>query len=133
MAILQPQIDLDQMVEDMAPITLVGGRLTEQTATSVSNTLRALIRKMNGLISHGTGVHAHHGNIDECHADIIFPSTPDTEVPVPHTLKRPAAAVTMVRADRACRIYDSSPGSWDEKILFLKCDTANAQVRVRID
>jgi len=133
MANLQRIDDTEVMIGNIPDITLVDGKLTEPMAKSLGTALRDAIRKINGLISHGSAIHGHRGNIDECHVDVVFPGTADTEVAVPHTLERVPAAVTQVRADRACITYDSSSGSWTDKLLYVKNNTANATVRLRID
>lgn len=103
----------------------------EATAGAVRDHVLRVVKQLNGYISLGDGTTGSwSGNLDAQYVDLVFPSTPDTEVKIPHGLKRVPVGYAIVRRDRACQVYDSSTGSWGESLFYLKCDTASATVKV---
>jgi hypothetical protein len=71
------------------------------------------------------------------YVDVTF-TLANANTAVPHTLKVPdsnAVRYEVIRKDRACDVYeDFSPNrrTWKPNLIYLKCDTAGAQVRLRL-
>lgn len=71
------------------------------------------------------------------YVDVTF-ALANADTAVPHTLKTPdsnAVRYDVVRKDRACDVYeDYSPNrrEWKPGLIYLKCNTAGAQVRLRL-
>lgn len=117
------------------PVLRVGeeGKISAQLVTSLNSFLRDVAAKINGFISFGGGGHASWaGDINGQYIEITFPSVENTEMRIPHGLGRLAIGVFVVRKDRACDVYDGDANTWGVKYLFLKCDTANAVVRLLV-
>lgn len=109
------------------------GKISAQLLTSLNYFLQEVSQKVNGFISFGSGSHASwSGNLDGQYVEITFPSGADTEMRVPHGLGRLPIAYFVARKDRACDVYDGSDNTWGVEYLYLKCDTANAVVRLLI-
>lgn len=120
------------LVDDIAPLELRDGKLTEPQVVSLSNAVRALISRFAGGLSHGTGVSGHRGNFDEQFYDVITPSVADTEFLVPHQLGRIPIGIEVANANKAAAIYQSSAGSWSDSLIYLKCNVAAAQLKLRM-
>lgn len=117
---------------DIPPITTKEGKISEQTASYLSGAIRGIIAKMNGAISFGTGISSTRaGNIDAQYVDVYTPAA-DEEFAVPHGLQRKPIGYDVVRKDKAAIVYDSSGGSWGKNIMYLKCDTDNVTIKLRI-
>lgn len=125
--------DSDSMIGESTTLTLIDGKITENQALVLSNQIKDITDKINGGIGHGSGVDGHRGNVDEQHVDVICPPVANTEFAVPHGLNRLPNGVVVIRKDRAVDVYDSSSGSWDETIIYLKATVASAQIRLRLD
>lgn len=69
---------------------------------------------------------------------VTFPAVANTAIDVGHSLAPPDANnvdYEVVRADRACRVYDDQSGTrrtWQTNYIVLKCDTASAVVQLRL-
>jgi hypothetical protein len=69
---------------------------------------------------------------------ITFPATANLDQIVVHKLTPPTAEgvyYEVVRADRACRVYDDQSATrrpWAMTYLILRCDTASAAVTLRL-
>lgn len=124
--------DPEVMIGEIAPIKQDEGKLTQQAVDDLSATMIQLIDKINGGLSHGSGVTGHQGNFDEQFIDHLTPSVADTEFAVPHGLGRLPVGVEVARTDQYCRVKDSSSGSWDDKVLYLKCDVASVNLKLRV-
>ena len=119
-------------VGDIPPIVTTDGKISDTTAAYLSGSIRGILRKLNGFVSLGTGVQATRaGNLDAQYIDVYTPGA-DTEFVVPHGLGRKPIGYDVVRQDKACNVYDSSGGSWSDDTLFLKCDTANCTIKLRV-
>ena len=117
---------------DIPPIIVTEGKISSQTAAYLSTSLRGIVAAANKGWSMGTGVSATRaGNLDAQYIDVYTPGA-DTEFAVPHGLGRKPIGYDVVRQDKACNVYDSSGGSWGEDTLFLKCDAANATIKLRV-
>jgi hypothetical protein len=55
----------------------------------------------------------------------------DTEFAVAHTLKRVPTGFILINSDKACAVYDSGT-SWTTTNIYLKCDAANAAIKLII-
>lgn len=118
---------------DFPDLRLTEGKMTEQTALSVSGKIREIIARLNGRISLGTGLSAHRaGNVNAQYIDVLTPGVADTEFIVPHGLQRKPIGYIVVRKDRAVDIYDSSAGSWTDSLLYLMADVADATVKLLV-
>jgi hypothetical protein len=122
------------MLGDVPDLTVRDGKLTEETALSLSTRLRELVRKVNREISFGNGIDGYRaGNLDAQFVDIATtPAIADTEFTVIHGLKRVPIGYIVVRKDRACDVYDSSIGSWTGSLMYLKCNVAAASVKLLV-
>jgi hypothetical protein len=119
-------------VGDIPPITVEDGKISETTAAYLSGALRGIIAKFNTGLSLGSGDSGHKaGNLDAQYIDVYTPGA-DTEFIVPHGLGRKPIGYEVVRRDKACIVYDSSGGSWGDKLFYLKCNTANATIKLRV-
>jgi hypothetical protein len=117
---------------DIPPIATKEGKISEQTASYLSGAIRGIISKINGFISFGTGISGTRaGNLDAQYIDVYTPGA-DVEFAVPHGLERKPIGYDVVRQDKACNVYDSSGGSWGYDIMYLKCDTANVTIKLRL-
>ena len=69
---------------------------------------------------------------------VTFPSTPGTDITVPHGLQPTdpeAVDYEVVKADRAARVYNDQSGTrhtWGVGDILLRCDTANAVIDLRL-
>ena len=90
---------------------------------------------MNGGLSLGngfTGTRA--GNLDAEWVTVVAPATPDAEflVTLQHIGRLPIGYIVVSRS-AACNVYDGRPpDSWGVNYLWLKCDTADVELRVLI-
>ena len=117
---------------DIPPIIITEGKISAQTAAYLSGAIRGIVQKINGKMSWGTGISSTGaGNFDGQYIDVYTPLA-DVEFAVPHGLGRKPMGYDVVRQDKACNVYDSSGGSWGDDTLFLKCDVANATIKLRV-
>jgi len=110
---------------DLPPITLTDGKLTNQQAVNVSESIRGLIRAFNGGISFGDGSNSSlSGNIDGQTKEVYF-ATANTDVEVPHGLGRvPIGIIVLdVNVDGAV-IRGNTRGDWNRERLFLRSSQA---------
>jgi hypothetical protein len=113
------------MIADMPPITLSEGKLTEQQASYLSDTVRGIVRKLNGQVSFGNGDNSSQsGNIDGQTKEVYFPAA-NTDVEVPHGLGRvPIGIIVLdVNVDAAV-VRGTQRGDWNASRLFLRCSQA---------
>jgi hypothetical protein len=117
------------MVPDMPPITLSEGKLTEQQAAYISDTVRGIIRTLNGKLTFGNGDNASQsGNIDGQTREYYF-AAKNTDVEIPHGLGRTPIGIIVldVTVDGAV-VRGSLRGDWNSERLYLRCsaDTCTA-------
>lgn len=118
------------VLDEPAPIALQEGKITAQVATYVSQLLLTVVKKLNGLLTLGDGTtYSWSGNIDGQWIDVVYPSTPNTELVVRHGLKRVPTEVFHGTPTAACSFY-SDRSSWTRNEVRLKCDTASVTVRL---
>lgn len=109
-------------VPDMPPITLDDGKLTNQSAAYITDSIRGLIRAYNGSISFGDGsASSHSGNIDG-HTKEVFFVAANTDIEVPHGLGRvPIGIIVLdVNVDGAV-VRGNQRGDWNATRLFIRC------------
>jgi len=112
-------------IADMPPITLSEGKLTDQQAAYMTDSIRTIIRKVNGGISFGDGSNSSlSGNIDGQTKEVYFVDA-NTDVEVPHGLGRPPIGVITldVNVDGAV-VRGNQRGDWNASRLFLRCSQA---------
>jgi hypothetical protein len=121
-------------IPTVQPITLdPEGRISAPQAKSLLDVFRGIVAAVNGHLSLGSGITGHRaGNLDAQYIDFLCPAIRDTEFIVPHGLGRVPVGYVVVRIDRAANVYDSSVGSWSPTLLYLKCDTASASIRLMV-
>jgi len=103
-------------------------KFTQITANAIIAAITALISKVNGRISLGSAAQrAQAGNLDAVWIEHYF-LTANAEEIIPHNLGRLPLGYWPVRKDKACDVYDSNAGSWDEFTFRLKCNTAASTV-----
>lgn len=104
------------------------GRMTPLVAQTILNAVIALVSAVNGKLTFGNSVNSTQaGNLDAQWIEWLF-VTANAEEIIPHGLGRKAAAYIVCAKDRACDLYDSNRGSWDEQHLRLKCSVAGSTV-----
>ena len=109
------------------------GRVSASLIQQLNGFLQSVIRKINGNLSYGNGDHATQGgNLFQQWHEVTFSATPDTEERIPHGLGKLPTGYEVCRRDRACVLYDSSIGSWNTEVMYLKCDVASATVKLRV-
>lgn len=117
----------------MPDIRLTGGKMSEETALTVSSKIQGIIAALNGGLSLGTGeTGSKAGNIRAQYVDVLTPGSANAEFIVPHGLGVKPIGYAVVRKDRAVDVYDSSAGSWTDELLYLKASVASATVRLLI-
>lgn len=123
--------DASVMIGEL-PVVLMDGKVTPADSVMLVTVVQDIVAKLNGAISHGGGLTGSRGNIDEQFIDYLTPSTPDTEFVLPHGLGRTPIGVQVAQIDQAGIVYASSQGSWDEHVLYLKCNVASANVKLQV-
>lgn len=112
-------------IPDMPPITLSEGKLTDQQAAYITDSLRTVIRTINGGISFGDGSNSSlSGNIDGQTKEVFFVDA-NTDVEIPHGLGRvPIGVIVLdVNVDGAV-VRGNQRGDWNANRLFLRCSQA---------
>lgn len=86
--------------------------------------LKDVITAINGRISLGDGFQASRsGNIDGQWIELTSPSVANTQFAVPHGLGRRPVGCTVWRRNDYGELKNSNVGGWDERRLYLKCNT----------
>lgn len=125
------------MVGEPPPLQLEVGadgekRVTASLVSLMNLFQQSIIRKLNGRLRFGNGDHAtQSGNIDGQWIEVVTPSA-DVEFAVDHGLERLPAGYIVARANKACNVYDSNVGGWNDRTIYLKCDTGTVTLRIVI-
>lgn len=121
------------LVPQPQPIVLIEGKITAQAIQAINEQLSAMATKLNGGISVGDGVSGTRaGNLDGRWVTVLTPAVASTEFAVYHNLRRvPVLVLPAVQSEYA-QLKTSSEGSWSQDVLFLKCDAANATLRLLV-
>lgn len=102
------------------------GRLPAALVAKLDGFLNDVITALNGRISFGDGYQASRsGNIDGQWITFTTPSVAHTQFKVPHDLGRRPTGYRPWRQDNYGQLKDSNIGGWDERSLYLKCDTGS--------
>lgn len=131
----RPRIREISNIISKPPVMRVGekGEISAQLLSSLNQFLREVAHRFNGFISFGGGNHASwSGNIDGQYIEITFPNVANTEMRIPHGLGRLPIGYWPVRKDRACNVYDGSDNTWGVEYMYVKCNKADAVVRLLI-
>lgn len=119
------------MVADLPPVAVpADGKLTGTQVSYIIDSLREIIRVINGRITFGDGQHSSQsGNIDGQIKEVVFTQA-NHDYEVPHGLGRVPIGIILlnVNADSAV-VRGNSEGSWSPTRLFVRCDTAGATAR----
>jgi len=108
------------------------GKLGDAAVLRLGSSIDAIIGRLNGGLLVGSGeANTAAGNLSAGFLRITFPSTPDTEVMMPHGLKRVPIAAIPVFKDRACDVYSlrGAADAWgDVDKAYFACSVASAKV-----
>ena len=55
----------------------------------------------------------------------------DDEFSLTHHLNRQPSGFIKINSDEACNLYDSGT-AWTDELIYLKCDTANVEIKVLV-
>lgn len=59
--------------------------------------------------------------------------TPSNEFAVTcKTLNKTPTSYMIIKKDKACDVYTSSPANWTNNILYLRADVINATITIRV-
>lgn len=114
---------------DMPPVTLSEGKLTDQQAAYITDSIRGIIRWINGRVSFGDGSNSSwSGNIDGETKEFYF-ALANTDYEIPHRLGRPPIGILQIdsNADGAV-VRGAQRGDWNATRLFARCSTADTTV-----
>lgn len=114
------------MIPDLPPVVSAEGKLTDIQISYIVESIRSLIRTVNGHVSIGNGVNSSQsGNFDGQTKEVFF-DTADTDYEVPHGLGRvPIGIIVLnVNLDGAV-VRGGSQGSWSDTRLFVRCNVAD--------
>lgn len=121
------------MLTDFPALASKDGKLTEAEVGLVSQVLRAIIDKINGLLSFGDGIDSHRaGNFNAQVVRHLTPAAPDTEFIVVHGLGRTPVGYDVFDKDAPAHVYSSSRNSWNDQLLYLKCDGSSVTISLRV-
>ena len=93
---------------------------------------------LNGGIDFGqsteTNLTTYSGNMKGQWKNVTAPGVANTEFAVPHDLGYVPTHYPIINADRACKVYQlpNTGTPWTAQNIYLKCDTANAVLRIFI-
>jgi hypothetical protein len=113
------------MLPDLPPVVPSEGRLTDTQVAYLTDSIRNLIRAVNGRLTFGDGSNSSQsGNVDGQMKEVTFTNA-NTDYEVPHGLERvPIGIITLdVNADGAV-VRGGSRGSWSPTRLFVRCNVA---------
>lgn len=113
------------MLPDLPPVLPNDGKLTDTQVANITDSIRNLIRAINGKITFGNGLQSSQsGNIDGQTKEVTFTNA-NTDYEVPHGLERvPIGIVVLdVNVDGAV-VRGGSRGSWSTSRIFVRCNTA---------
>lgn len=113
------------MVGDMPSVKSTDGKLTDLQVTFIVDSIRNLIRAVNGQLRFGSGTNsAQAGNIDGQLKEVTFANA-DTDYEVPHGLARVPIGIIVLNtnADGAV-VRGASQGSWSDQRIFVRCNVA---------
>lgn len=118
------------MIPDMPPVQSDGGKLTDTQVGYVVDTMRNILRTVNGRLSFGDGSHSSQsGNIDGQTKEVTFVNA-NTDYEVPHGIGRVPIGIVLldINVDAAV-VRGGSQGSWSASRLFVRCNVAGTTAR----
>lgn len=102
------------------------GKIPASLISKFNTFLSDVITAINGRLSMGNGTQStRSGNIDGQWITFTTPSVSDTQFTLPHGLGRRPTGYTIWRRNDYAELKDSNVGGWDERNLYLKCDTGD--------
>jgi hypothetical protein len=113
------------MLPDLPPVQSVDGRLTDTQVAYITDSIRNVIRAINGRLRIGDGSNSSQaGNFDGHTKEVTFTNA-NTDYEVPHDLGRVPVGILVldVNADGAV-VRGGSRGSWSSTRLFVRCNVA---------
>lgn len=114
------------MLPDLPPVKPEsGGNLTDTQIGYITDSIRNLIRAVNGKLRLGDGTNSSQsGNIDGQIKEITFTNA-NTDYEVPHGLERVPIGIVLLDANRdGAVVRGGSRGSWSTDRLFVRCNVA---------
>jgi len=114
------------MLSDLPPISLQEGKLTEVQLAYVTDALRSIIKRLNGLLTVGDASKgSQSGNLDGQFIEFTFVLA-NTDYVIPHDLERvPIGFILMdVNVDGAV-VRGTNRGSWGSRNFQLRCSQAS--------
>lgn len=133
MAVRSRQKPSSGWVAPMSDVQLQDGRLTETALATIVSKVNELADSLAGRVSLGDGSQGSWaGNLDAQYIEVTFPSAPNTEQAVYHSLGRTPVGYVVVRKSAACDIYDSSTGSWKDSVAYFKSTVASVTVTLLV-
>lgn len=123
--------DVDVMLGDFPSLITEDGSLNQDQIRELNFYLKAIVQKLNGRISFGTGVQQRRGNIDGQFVDINTPDTADTLFSIPHNIGRvPVGFLVVWRDNEELRLYcsETEKKNWTETSLQLKTPNTGGKV-----
>jgi hypothetical protein len=113
------------MLPDLPPVQSVDGKLTDTQVAYITDSIRNLIRTINGRLRLGDGSNSSQaGNLDGHTKEVTFVNA-NTDYEVPHGLGRVPVGILVldVNADGAV-VRGGSRGSWSPTRMFVRCNVA---------
>lgn len=108
------------------------GKLSSLTLSYIRSLLLAIVDRINGLLSFGTGASGSWaGNLDAQFLDVTARSA-NAEFPIPHGLGRVPVGYIIVRTNAASILYDNGGGNWTDSTLYLLSTDAGSVFRILI-
>lgn len=114
------------MIPDLPPVVAADGKLTDTQVAYLTDSIRNIIRAINGKLSLGNGTNSSQsGNVDGQTKEVYFASA-NTDYEVPHGLGRLPIGILVLNtnADGAV-VRGASQGSWTLTRLFVRCNVAD--------
>lgn len=109
------------------------GELGDQAILRLESAVNGIITLLNGKLRVGdASPNSQTGNLDGiCLRVASFPTAPNTEIAMPHSLRRPPVAAIPIFIDRACIVYSLRGAAelWgDADVAYMACNVADAKV-----
>lgn len=118
------------MIPELPKIIIAEGGLTNQQIAVIADTLRNIIRAINGRLTFGDGTRSgHSGNIDGQIKEVTFVSA-NTNYEVPHGLGRVPIGIIVLSADADGAVVRSADlDNWGVTTLYVRCNVAGTTAR----
>jgi hypothetical protein len=103
-------------------------KVTTQTLNYVFAAILSLYRKMNGLISLGSGAHGSNAGTLDAHYILHTFIAASTNETIPHRLNRVPVGYWVVRSNVIGVVFDTDSGSWTTEVILLKASAIGSYV-----